>query len=207
MSDTLKTKRALADALIKLCQTKSFNKISITDITREVGIKRQTFYYHFEDKYMLLTYVYHQTALYYLDDNNISLDNWESQVLSMLKAIKQYAKLYHKTVEADQSILMHELLLIIEHRFKHLFNMFDTQQRISEENKAFYAKFFGYGCSGLLLEWIINNYPQKPAKLAHQMAQLAKDTELFSVQLVYRGSKEEWKKADWLNQSAFRFNQ
>ena len=38
---------------------------------------------------------------------------------------------------------------------------------------------------------IINNYPQKPAKLAHQMAQLAKDTELFSVQLVYRGSKEE----------------
>ena len=193
MSDTLKTKCALADALIKLCQTKSFNKISITDITHEVGIKRQTFYYHFEDKYMLLAYVYHQTALYYLDDNNISLDNWESQAYNMLKAIKHYAKFYHNTVNANQSILMNEFLLIIEHRFKHLFNLFDKQQRISKQNKTFYAKFFGYGCSGLLLDWIINDYPQKPATLAHQIAQLAKDTELFSIQLVYRGSKEEIK--------------
>ena len=191
MSDSLKTKRALCDALIKLCQTKSFNKISIADITREVGIKRQTFYYHFNDKYMLLAWVYHQTALHYLDDNQISLDNWEQQVTRMLKAIKNNAKLYYNTVTSDQSILMREFSYIIEQRFIHLFQMFDPQQKISANNKTFYAKFFSYGCSGLLLDWIRANYPQKPEVMAQQITQLAKDTEIFSIQLVYRGKKEE----------------
>ena len=51
MPDSNITKHAIAAALKELCREKSFDKISIADITSTCGLNRQTFYYHFEDKY------------------------------------------------------------------------------------------------------------------------------------------------------------
>lgn len=54
MSESLITKKAIAQALKNLCRDKAFDKISIADITTACGLNRQTFYYHFQDKYELL---------------------------------------------------------------------------------------------------------------------------------------------------------
>lgn len=54
MSDSLITKKAIASGIKELTQKKSFNKISIRDITDQCGLNRQTFYYHFQDKYELI---------------------------------------------------------------------------------------------------------------------------------------------------------
>ena len=56
MSSSAITKSALCDSLKKLCEQKPFDKISISDITGECGLNRQSFYYHFQDKYDLLEY-------------------------------------------------------------------------------------------------------------------------------------------------------
>ena len=52
MSQT--TKRALAQSLKKLLQTKPLSKITINDIAEDCGVSRMTFYYHFADIYVLL---------------------------------------------------------------------------------------------------------------------------------------------------------
>ena len=44
MSGTHDTKQAIASALIELCEQKDFRKISVQDITKKVGLNRQTFY-------------------------------------------------------------------------------------------------------------------------------------------------------------------
>lgn len=49
-----KTKEELASALKKVVCKKSFSKATITDITKELGMSRENFYYHFRDKYELL---------------------------------------------------------------------------------------------------------------------------------------------------------
>ena len=59
MPDSNITKHAIAAALKELCREKSFDKISIADITSTCGLNRQTFYYHFEDKYELLNWIYY----------------------------------------------------------------------------------------------------------------------------------------------------
>ena len=56
MSDSLITKKAIAGALKTVCKEKAFDKISIADITAACGLNRQTFYYHFQDKYELDVY-------------------------------------------------------------------------------------------------------------------------------------------------------
>ena len=50
------TKNALAASLKRLLSKKELSKITITNITEECGVNRQTFYYHFKDIYDLMEY-------------------------------------------------------------------------------------------------------------------------------------------------------
>ena len=57
MSESILTKRIIADGFRAVMAKKSFEKITISDITDQCGLNRQTFYYHFQDKYELLNWI------------------------------------------------------------------------------------------------------------------------------------------------------
>ncbi|PZO95935.1 MAG: dihydroxyacetone kinase transcriptional activator DhaS [Streptococcus pyogenes] len=58
MATSLITKKRIAKAFKKQLQEKSFEKISVVDIMDTAGIRRQTFYNHFVDKYELLDWIF-----------------------------------------------------------------------------------------------------------------------------------------------------
>ena len=58
MADSNITKKALADALKELMDTKPFHKISVSDICERCQMNRKSFYYHFKDKYDLMNWIY-----------------------------------------------------------------------------------------------------------------------------------------------------
>lgn len=57
------TKRALADALKRLMAQKPVDKISIRELSDLCGIRRQNFYYHFEDVYDLMRWMFQEEAV------------------------------------------------------------------------------------------------------------------------------------------------
>ena len=59
MADSNITRRALATALKELMETKSFSKISVSDICEACDMNRKSFYYHFQDKYDLVNWIYY----------------------------------------------------------------------------------------------------------------------------------------------------
>ena len=56
------TKRALAASITTLLEKKPLDRITIKDITDECGVTRNTFYYHFQDVYDLLSYIFREQA-------------------------------------------------------------------------------------------------------------------------------------------------
>ena len=52
---TIRTKNAIRDALVETMEEKSFESITVKDITTRANINRSTFYDHYLDKYDLLT--------------------------------------------------------------------------------------------------------------------------------------------------------
>ena len=50
-----KTQKAVKDALLKLLAQKDFKQISITDLAREAGINRATFYMHFNSTHEVVS--------------------------------------------------------------------------------------------------------------------------------------------------------
>ncbi len=67
MADSNITKRALAQALKELMMTQPLDKISVSNICEQCGLNRKSFYYHFRDKYELVSWIYYtefmETAL------------------------------------------------------------------------------------------------------------------------------------------------
>ena len=59
MPDSSITKKALADALKQLMAEKPLQKISVGDICERCNMNRNSFYYHFRDKYDLVNWVFY----------------------------------------------------------------------------------------------------------------------------------------------------
>jgi len=59
MSDSLITKRALAEALKSLLKDEEFGKVSVIDICHCCNLNRNSFYYHFKDKYELANWIFY----------------------------------------------------------------------------------------------------------------------------------------------------
>ena len=59
MADSNITKRALALALKELIKTHPIEKISVGNICDVCGMNRKSFYYHFQDKYELINWIYY----------------------------------------------------------------------------------------------------------------------------------------------------
>jgi probable dihydroxyacetone kinase regulator len=63
MSKVTITKKALVDALKALMKKKTLSKITVSDITDYCDISRNTFYYHFSDKYDLINWIFYSETL------------------------------------------------------------------------------------------------------------------------------------------------
>lgn len=69
MPETNITKRALGTSLKTLMAARPFAKISVGDICELCGMNRKSFYYHFQDKYDLLGWVFDSEFMQLIDPN------------------------------------------------------------------------------------------------------------------------------------------
>ena len=63
MANSVITKTALAQALKELMSEKPFSKISVSEIAEKCRINRKSFYYHFNDKYDLINWIFESEFL------------------------------------------------------------------------------------------------------------------------------------------------
>ncbi len=76
MQDSNRTKNILAQALKDLMQKEPFNKISIGDICAACGMNRKSFYYHFEDKYDLVNWIFQKEFIETIQEGETA-NAWE----------------------------------------------------------------------------------------------------------------------------------
>ena len=73
------TKEALGAALKQMLALKPIEKITIKDLVEICGVNRQTFYYHFDDVYDLLEWVFEEDANRVLP-HEVVYENWQDDV-------------------------------------------------------------------------------------------------------------------------------
>ncbi|MCD7833472.1 MAG: TetR/AcrR family transcriptional regulator [Lachnospiraceae bacterium] len=149
-----RTKTELREALKKLLQNRSLDKITITDLTEECGISRMAFYYHFKDIYDLMEWMCIEEVSDALQ-NKKTYDTWTEGLSQIFDAIYE-----------NKSLVMHAYRSISRERIEHF--LFQVTQDlimgvveekaagldVSQKDKEFIANFYKYSFVGIILDWI-----------------------------------------------------
>ena len=166
------TKNALADSLKTLLETRTVDKITISDITEHCGVNRMTFYYHFQDIYDLLEWSWIREANKVLNGKK-TYNTWQQGFLQIFNAVSDNKQIvmniYHSVNREQIEIYLYKLtydLLIgvIEENAAGL--------EVRDDDKKFIADFYKYAFVGLILDWIKNGMKADPLQIIERLAVL-----------------------------------
>ena len=169
---SLITKRALKESLKKLMTKKSFNKITISDLTDDCQISRMTFYYHFSDIYDLVEWSI-------IDGVSLAVDN--DKTYSTWK--QGFIQVFQRFTDHKAFIQNIYTSLNLEHIQNYLYGLtYDLLHGvveelaqgldISQEDKEFIIQFYKYAFVGLVLDWFKTGMEKDPEIIVDKLAVL-----------------------------------
>lgn len=177
MSESLITKKAIASGMKELTKKKSFDKITVSDITEVCGLNRQTFYYHFQDKFELVNWIYYNETISII--YNLNYDNWDNKVLEMLTKIKSEDYFYISTLKASVGNEFREYLFRVTVEF--FCDLIEkVAENMREEEVRFIAEFYAFGIVGVIISWVQKGMKESPGYVTDQLTNLVNGTERFA---------------------------
>lgn len=183
MADSQTTKKALAAAFKALVVQKGVDKVSVGDITSDCGMGRQSFYYHFQDKFELLEWIYQQQAFAPLCDG-VTLQNWPQKMCEMLVTMEQERKFYIAAIKAYPNIFSNCLSKVLQGLFLQIIEQLDQTHSVEIERREFGAAFYAMGCCAVVIQWAQKGMRLPAEKLAQELYILAKDSERAAARLM-----------------------
>lgn len=159
MADSNITKHALAAALKTLMADRPFAKISVGDICEACGMSRKSFYYHFQDKYELLNWIFFTEFVTRMQQQP-ELTGWQ-----MLDEICAYfyenAAFYRRAFEVEGQNSFSEYF----HDFAGTVLACEMEQIFGkEENIAFYTDFYLDALDCAIRRWLKQRDPMPAAQ-------------------------------------------
>lgn len=163
------TKKVLAESLKKLMDTTPFVKITINDIVRNCGVNRRTFYYHFQDIYALLEWIFKNEVINAMEGNN-TYTTWQEGFLRIFDYLSKNKKMVlntYNSIGRDQ--LETHLYNAVYNLVLNVIDEITLGKEVSEKRKEFVVNFYKVSLVGLLLEWIRKNMAEDPEKIIYDL--------------------------------------
>ena len=180
MSDSLITKKAIAAGLKEITKKKNFDKITVSDITEICGLNRQTFYYHFQDKYELVDWIYYNEVISIMV-NDLDYDNWDTKILQFLTKIKEEDYFYINTLKAPVENEFREYLFkVTVELLCDIISEITANSTANEKDIRFIAEFYAFGIVGVIVSWAQHGMKETPKYITAQLKNLVDGTEKYA---------------------------
>lgn len=173
------TKRELAESLKRLTAKQLFEHVTVGDIVRECGVNRQTFYYHFSDKYELLDWIYYNETFVPLTAD-ISFGNWDEKLYDLLRTMRENRAFYMNTIKCSDNFFEEYLLKMLTTLFETAVEDLDTRKQLTPGKKRLASKVFAYGLTGVVIEWAMGGMKTDEKMIAENMKELVDNIERLS---------------------------
>lgn len=181
MSESSITKKALSEGIKELMKHKSFDKITVSDITRQCGLNRQTFYYHFQDKYELVNWIYYNEVIITLA-SDLSFDNWSDKIFDMLTVMKRESYFYENAFKSSGDNEFEKYFLsFMEELFLNVIEQLDSEQSIAADDKEFIARFYSFGVVGMIVSWAKSGMMVTPERIVNQLKTVVHNLNIMDI--------------------------
>jgi probable dihydroxyacetone kinase regulator len=155
------TKKLLAASLKELLAKKTLDKITVKDITDNCEVNRQTFYYHFQDVYALLEWIFEEELEKLIGDYT-SYTSWKEAFLDVFSALLENRSLVLNAYHSVNSTALRKYLVrTLKPIITPLVDELTKTASISDENKQFIVDVYTFGLVGIALEWVEDNMDAK----------------------------------------------
>ena len=148
------TKEIIARTFTELLEEKSMAKITVKDIVERCGVNRNTFYYHFRDKYDIMHWIFEQEIVEKLPSEEESFEMWfHTLFMNTCEDYKYYRKLIKNlSVEEVRS----DLYKLFEHRVRLMVEecLDDSVWNLRKEKEDFTVAFFTEAFLGFYINYI-----------------------------------------------------
>ena len=185
------TKKALAQSLKELCAEKPLNKITVGELCERTGIRRQTFYYHFDDIADLVEWICQSEADVALKQNR-DYTTWEEGFLDIFLLAKKeksfVMNIYHSV---SKDTLMRYLYHLTLPLLNHVVNEVATSLRIqdiAQIDKDFIANFYTVSFVDIMVGWVDRGMKEDPQMIIDHLSPLIKGT-IHNALNAYSGRK------------------
>ena len=164
------TKRALAASLKKLLAQKPLDKITIVDIVTDCEVNRQTFYYHFQDIYDLMDWIFVSEATQVIQGKK-TYNTWQQGFLQIFEYVLANKALITNAYHSLSREQMERYLYDVTYHL--LIDVVEEQAAgipVRQEDTAFIADFYKYAFVGLLLDWIRQGMKEDPKRIVNRLS-------------------------------------
>lgn len=180
MSDSLITKKAIATSIKDLMRKKDLQKITVADIVDHCGINRQTFYYHFQDKYDLVNWIYYNEVVAAVTQNR-TYEDWKGVVRDILYNMKNEQHFYINALSVTgQNAFQDYFFDVTKSLLLEIIEEIEENKSIAKEDKGFIAEFYAYGLVGVAVEWARGGMKQPPEEIVQRLSHLIEDTTYYA---------------------------
>jgi probable dihydroxyacetone kinase regulator len=154
MSESLITEKALALSLKQLMKTVPLSKISIRNITGNCSLNRQTFYYHFKDKFELVNWIYY-TEVTECIANCRHYENWTDGMHRTLCYLMENKSFYINALNTPGQNAFDEYFFEFSGELiMGVVNDVSLGMNIPQEDKKFIVDFYTHAFVGVIVQWI-----------------------------------------------------
>ena len=160
-SDLLK--ECMADALLRAMKEKSFEKITVTEITEAAGVNRSTWFRNFESKDEALTFKL--VLLWYQWAGEHGMRDCRRYTAESVEDFFAFNASIQPVLE---TIYHAEQLPCVYDAFCHVM----SAKSETTPAQAYEARFYSYGLFGLLDEWIGRGFCETPQQLAEMLREM-----------------------------------
>ncbi|MFW5437171.1 dihydroxyacetone kinase transcriptional activator DhaS [Paenibacillus apiarius] len=172
MSSSRITKKALATSLKEVMNHVAFNKVTVKHIVDNCGLNRQTFYYHFQDIYDLLGWVYKTEAVESIAQYR-SYHTWTHGLRKIFLYIENNKAFCVNTLNSlARNHLDHYLYSVTNELMMGVVNEVSNDMEVEEADKKFIANFYTLAFTGLVIQWMEHGMKDDPEVLIKKLYDL-----------------------------------
>lgn len=172
----------------ELAQSRSFASISVGDLVRQCGISRNTFYYHFRDKYEVVSWIFSDEVSPLLASFD-RMENWTRGLSELCLYLQANREFYIRMLEVEGQNSFCECLTEFYQQLVYTLLQKNGAQFLSQRQMGNISRFISAGIVAEIRYWACNGMQTDPTPAIHMLR------DLFSGQLLRQlngpGIKEE----------------
>lgn len=187
------TKRVLAMALKERLTRQRLDDITIQSLVDDAQVSRKTFYYHFQDVYALLEWIFVDEGRRILRDIS-DAEGWQQGLRNIFRYFEENRGMIlniYRPLKHEEDMLELHISRLVRPLLERIFEEQPDQEKVSQEDRKFILDLYAFGMIELFLRWVGNGMKPEGEKLMEQIDRIFSGSMASLIQRSLQNRKAE----------------